>query len=204
MKSSKWCVAVVAALLAAAVIWSTSLAQPAGGAKPPAAVKASVCDVAAVFSNYQRARDLFEKEKQRRQSIEAEAEQRAKKIEALQMTLEGLRPDSKEYSRTLEEIERQGMSREIWVKMERSKALREHVRLTKEMYAELMAVVKGIASEQGLHLVLYLDPKELEAQSMPDLLREISGRKVLYHDAGVDITDLVLKRLNENYAKKSP
>ena len=85
------------------------------------------------------------------------------------------------------------------MKLEQSKATREHQGLTEAMYREILDVIQTVAKEQGDTLVLYRDDIDLKSDSITELLSKITRRKVLYSDPGMDITDLVLARLNERY-----
>jgi Skp family chaperone for outer membrane proteins len=85
------------------------------------------------------------------------------------------------------------------MKLEEASMLRDHLRIAKEMHQELQDAIAAIAKEQGIDLVLQLEPSKSEAHNASDLLAEMSQRKVLYHGESLDITAAVLQRLNEAY-----
>jgi len=196
MKVSRWTM-LAAALLAGAVVLTRSPAQTRPTAV--AATRVAVCDVVGIFNNYQRAKDLTAKLNERRRSIQAENEQRGKEIEAIKMELEGLKKGSREYEKRFKEMQRRTFDRAAWLKYEESLAIREHHRLTREMYTQIQETVATVARRQGFHIVLFRDPEKLTSQNTSELLRQINMRKVLYSDDRVDITEETLRTLNETY-----
>jgi len=70
-----------------------------------------------------------------------------------------------------------------------------------EVYNEIRRVVNLIAQEQKLDLVLRVEQPLLEEQDYETASQRINNRVVLFHHDSVDITPLVLKRLNDEWAK---
>jgi Skp family chaperone for outer membrane proteins len=71
-----------------------------------------------------------------------------------------------------------------------------------EIYNEVRRVVSMIAKDHKFDLVLRVEAPSLEEQDPENLAQRINSRVVLYFNEGVDITDIVLKRLNEEWAKQ--
>lgn len=71
-----------------------------------------------------------------------------------------------------------------------------------EIYNEVRNVVKMIAQEQKFDLILRVEAPMLEEQDPETVTQRINNRVVLYNHESVDITPLVLKRLNEEWAKQ--
>ena len=69
---------------------------------------------------------------------------------------------------------------------------------------QILATVAKVARRRGLLLVLNAPPKPDSRASTANLLRQISGRAVLYADRRVHLCGEVLKELNETYRKKKP
>ena len=202
MKTSKTLLLAVGALAAWTILLGNLGAQPRRDAKA-VLTRVAVCDVAEVFNNYKRAKDLTAKLDARRQRIKSENEKRGKAIEALQMELEGLKEGSKKYEQTFNEIQRLTIEREAWLQFEDSLALRDHHRLSREMYEEIVAMVAAIAKSKGLDLVLYREGKTPPTQNITELLRVIRARKVLYSAETIDITEETLRSINQNYSRAS-
>lgn len=74
-----------------------------------------------------------------------------------------------------------------------------------EVYNEVRKIVTQVAKEKEFDLVLRVEEALLEDAEQTVVLsitQRINNRVVLYHDEGVDITSMVLKRLNEDYRKQ--
>ena len=81
--------------------------------------------------------------------------------------------------------------------------MREHHRLTRDMYDEIRRMVAQVARDNGFQLILYREKEEQPTENTPELLQQIERRKVLYCDDEVDITAPVLTRLNQTYTSGS-
>lgn len=171
-------------------------------AAPPAAGSAgtvAVCDVVVVFNEYQRAKDLTLKLNERRDALRAENEKRGKAIDVLRTELEGLKSGSKEYEQRLNEVQRLTIERTAWLQFQETLIMRDHQRLTREMYEQILKMIQTVAEQNGFLIVLQRDKESLESQTTQELVQKIASRKVLYNHASVDITDPVLARLNDQY-----
>jgi Skp family chaperone for outer membrane proteins len=70
-----------------------------------------------------------------------------------------------------------------------------------EIYNKVREVVAAIALEHKFDLILRVEAPLLEEQDPETVTQRINNRVVLYNHENVDITPLVLKRLNEEWAK---
>jgi Skp family chaperone for outer membrane proteins len=185
--------------LIAAAFYGSAIGQTSA---PAPATRVAVCDVEDIYANYTRARDLVAKLNQDRDAVRAENEERGRAIDALQMELEGLKEDSQECQDRLNEIQRLTIDRQSWLQYKEAVILREHARLTSQMYEQINQAVETAAKEGGIQIVLFKQRPNLQARDTRELLEQIRSRKVLYSDPGVDITQLVLTRLNDAYRAK--
>ncbi len=197
MKAARVYVLVIAALLGGAVLLDRSFAQPPSTAAGP--TKVAVCDVVKVFNNYNRAKDLTATLNDKRETVKAEAEKRLQAINTIGMELEELVRGSKEYERRFNDVQRLTIERTAWLQYQEALVMRDHHRLTKEMYQETIKMVGLIAQERGVQIVLSRMSEDFQSENTPQLLQQIERRKVLYAADSVDLTDTVLKRLNEAY-----
>ncbi len=202
-KMSLTMLGIVIGLAAGWVFLKNSSAQSqAPVAASPARV--AVCDIQQVFANYARAKDLLAQLNDKRQALTAEDEQRGKAIDALGVELAGLKPGSKEYEARLAEADRLRLDRTVNAQFKEVTLLREHRRLTLEMYGEVTKVVAAVAGERGLTLVLCRDADLVDTDETAELVAQIRNRKVLYSDPSLDITADVLARLNASYRSGKP
>ena len=186
------------ALVGLALLLNPLGAQPAAPARP-AGAQVGVCDVVVVFNEYQRAKDLTVRLNERRDALKAENDKRGKAIDVPRTELEGLKPGSKDYEQRLSEVQRLTIERSAWLQFQEALIMRDHQRLTREMYEQILKMIQGVAREQGFTLVVQRDKESMESQNTQELVQKIAARKVLYNDDGVDLTDTILARLNDQY-----
>ena len=176
------------------------------GAQAPAAPrttgKVAVCDVVTVFKNYQRAKDLSAEFTKKREKIIEEDKKRIEEIKLLEQVLDALTPDSKQYEANLAKHEQLVISRDAWFQGKTAAAVRWHRTLTQQMYEEILEMVAAVAKEGGFDLVLHKEDVELTSQTTPELLNKIAQRKVLYVNDAIDLTSVVLDRMNRQYELK--
>ncbi|MBN1941898.1 MAG: OmpH family outer membrane protein [Phycisphaerae bacterium] len=202
MRLGKVHVAVVLLMLAVGLLlasFTRSEAQiaAAGGAK---ATRVAVCNIEEVFNEYQRGKDGTKELNEEGEQIEAENKRRVKKAEELQTQLEGFKPDSQKYDETLQAAQQNEISRQVWLQMKQQEILRRHRRLTEEMFREIRAMVADVAKEKGFDVVLQGQSGDLrDVQNAQQVIAQIERQKVLYNTPEVDITAVVLQRLNEGY-----
>ena len=205
MKIKKVHVVLFGATLAASlclISLTRTNAQVAGRTDRPTRV--AVCNLVKVFTDYHRAMDLTTKLNERKGSIQAENKKRLKKLEDLQMTMEGYKVGSKEYTKVLDDFKRQMIEREVWLKMEQASVLADHRRLTEEMFKQISDTIATVAKERNIDLVIQLESRELNARNVEELVAQIDRRKVLYNKdtPDIDITGAVLQLINESYQIK--
>jgi len=70
------------------------------------------------------------------------------------------------------------------------------------IYTEVNRIAEAIGREKGFTLVLKSDPIPTLENSQVPLSQQMEQRAVLYHEAETDITDELIRRLNESYAER--
>ena len=94
------------------------------------------------------------------------------------------------------------IEREVWLKVEQASVLGDHRRLTEEMFKQIKSTIATVAKERNIDLVLQLESGEINARNVEELVAQIDRRKVLFNTPEVDITAVVLQRINESYLIK--
>jgi len=201
MRVSKIAVLIVIGLLAGALLRGRSSAQDRPAA--PATVKVGVCDVVEVFNNYTRADDLTATLNKRRDALKAENEKRGQAIEALRLELDGLIMGSKKYEAQFSEMQRLTIERDAWMRFQEAMVMRDHHRLSRDMYDEIIKTIGEVAKQRGFHVVLHRPRADVQSKNTRELLQQIQARQVLYAADSVDLTDVVLMKLNEDYRARS-
>jgi Skp family chaperone for outer membrane proteins len=71
-----------------------------------------------------------------------------------------------------------------------------------QVYNEINRVVRMIGEEQKYDLVLRVEDPQLEEEDPVSVYQRIQNRVVLYHHDAVDMTALVVERLNQEWTKQ--
>ncbi len=203
MKTSHRYLILIGVGVCGVVFLNYALAQPAAD-KPRAATCIAVCDIVEVFNNYERAKDLTAKLNERGRQIQAEKAKRNILIEEIADELKRLKQGSEEYEKRFNEMQRLAIELQGWLKLNEDKAIREHHQFTKEMYRQILDTVAKEAKSRGYKVVTFEERGDLQSTNTSELIREIARRRVLYSDPGVDITRMVLSRLNKSYRAATP
>ena len=203
MRKSQVLIVAAALLLGGVLLMRNSSAQQADVTAGPTSV--AVCDIEGIFRNYDRATDLLDRLNDDRVTIKNEYEQRGKAVQALEMELDALKEGSEEYEARLQEIQRLSIESNTYLQFNESLIRRKHHRLTEEMYHEILGGITQVAQERGIDLVFYRDEQVAQGSNdAMELLTQIRNRKVLYSRESLDITQVVLDRLNQAYRNSQP
>ncbi len=135
----------------------------------------------------------------KRQAQEAEAEKRKEEIAAKQKQLEAYHPDTPDWVKCSEDLLQLQTRAEIWVRMEKVRVEAQKKRWVERNYADVTKAIAEIAAKRGLAMVLTKEEIEPNTEDSNRLFAQIINRKVVYVDKRLDITDEVLKRVNEEF-----
>jgi len=73
--------------------------------------------------------------------------------------------------------------------------------LTNEIYQDLRRTIAEYSQEHGFDLILKDDEQRKEDKSIEEISTEIRIRGILYYAPSVDITEVIITRLNDHYRK---
>jgi Skp family chaperone for outer membrane proteins len=177
--------------------WLALLLGPAAtfAAEPDIAV----LDIARIFEGYQMTRDLEVRFDDKRRAATEEAQTRRNNIEQMRSALAAFDPTSEDFAKREAEMQRAETEYEVWSSVEEKRLKAEHKRWLMQIYRNTQAVVGQVAEERGIDLVLTYDQLADDAPDSLALRQQILLQKVIYHSARVDVTDEVLRRLNDAY-----
>ena len=179
-------------------VWTHSQGEERVTASPTLG-KIAVCNVTVVLNQYVKAKELAAVLAEKQRAVQVEDDKRAKAIQKLEATVEALKPGSMEHEKQMLELIRTRADRQTWAQIENLRLQRDYMRKTAEMWAELTAAVSEVANANGIEIVLQEQAQDLTLEGVADPARAISQRHVLYTYRGANITDEVLKKLNQKY-----
>lgn len=196
MRTSRVILLLAGVALVAGLAIRDLAAQPA---PKKAAGPVAVCDITDLLENYQKAKDLYNSLNDRRLKLDNEEKDRIAKTDAIQAELKDLKSGSPEYEKRFSELQRQVFDREVWKKFESALLLREHHRYSRMLYDDIRNTIATVAREQGIQVVLFAEHRLRETRDFGEFSQVMESRKVLYAEPGCDITEMVLKRINDDY-----
>ena len=203
------------ATLAAALF----LATGAGSASAPAFANAAAGEQDKDKSTFKlgvvNLRTCFDKDKYERvKEIDVElqklADDYAKKIQEIEKKMvqlkeqiDGLPPESKLRADKMLQFRRLETDLKFEKEYGKAQYLDFYSEKKIEIYNEIRRIVGLIAQEQKYDLILRIEaPSRSDQQDPENVTQRINNRVVLYSHDSVDITNLVLERLNAEYKKQ--
>ncbi len=174
-------------------------AQTSPAASGPA--KVGLIDMAKVFQEYQKFKDLREQLKAEIERSDAKAKQLATQVNNIQAQMKDLKPDSPKYAEMEKLLLNARGSFEAYRAGEQRELMRRESQIYKEIYVEVTQAVAKYAGLQQYTLVIRFSPKGADAAENPQQIVDSMNRQVVYHRPSDDITQPVLNYLNRMYAR---
>jgi Skp family chaperone for outer membrane proteins len=195
------------ALGLALLIGSIVIAQTPS--QPPAARSASaegnhnvaVLDLVRIFNECAQITDLNQLIREKSDAFAKEATQRRKVIEDKQMELQAFKTGSPDWEARRKDLVRLNIDANVWLKVTEQQVDQEKFDWTRIIYEQAVQVASNLAKERGYVAVLQrteFKPLEIEP-TVQNLRRVIQERAVVYNTAEIDITELVIRKMDADY-----
>lgn len=185
----------VAAGLSIGLWRSTAVAQDA----PIIDVPIGLVDMVKVFNDCEQWKAINAGLTKKRQTQDQEVEKMKEEIAAKTKQLDAYHPDSPDWVKGTEELLRLQTKAEVWARLEKVRVEAQKKRWVEKNYADVTKAIADIAKKRGLVLVLTKEEIEPNTEDSGRLFAQIINRKVVYGDKRLDMTEDVLKRLNEEF-----
>ena len=166
-----------------------------------ASPKIAVVNVPVVSERYARTADLEVQFDALRRRLGAERDTMRERIDRAKQALqEEIKPGTEEFERRRKEVAMLEAELQWFMDSEGQKVERGLASSLRSIFDDIQAVVREIAVEKGIDVVLAGDqlPAEMP-ESTAQVRQHILLQKVLYWSRDVDITDEVVARLNARY-----
>jgi Skp family chaperone for outer membrane proteins len=173
-----------------------------------AAIKVGVVDLVAVTNGYDRTKDANADIQVEQANFKAAAEPKVKVLEDMRLKRDGFNKGTKEWQQLDDQLLKARAELNTWMQIERIKIERRHQEVLLDMYRQMTDAVGRMVQKNSLDLVFtkaFLEPPQIDvdqAVGLQDLQKRIVGQRVLYPTAVTDITQDVLKILNDAYKAK--
>lgn len=194
------------ALAAALCLTSVLGTAQAQNTKPAAAtpVKIGLVDMARVFKEYNKFKDLREVLKGKMEARMAEAKAIADEAKEIQGVLKQLNQGSAQFIQKearLAELTTQFQTKQ---KLAQAEYVREEAKIFEQVYVEARDVIKLYSEHFKYTLVLRFNSQSLDPENKnPQGIANSLNKLVVYHRAQDDITEAIVEYLNRRY-KPSP
>jgi len=133
--------------------------------------------------------------------LKAKEEQLNEEIKALEAGLKALRPGTEDYLSHLKQLLEKRRQLDSMQEFNRQQRILKDQRWTEDLYKEVLQIVRRLAKQKGLTLVLEADEPEFPISSADELMMTLSTHKVLYTGGCVDLTAEVVEELDKRESK---
>lgn len=191
-------VAVMAAclVLVASVAASVTAQQPAGQAayaRPAQGI--ALLDLSRVLKEHPRFQQEMTALKSQVQQAETNMKQKRDELRSQAELLKSYQTGSLDYKRLEEQITNQSAQLQADVTLSRKDFLEKEAKAYHAAYQEVQQIVNWLAGQYGYVAVLRYNGEAVDVNDPESILRDIN-KPVIWHNQGVDITQLVLQQLN--------
>jgi Skp family chaperone for outer membrane proteins len=175
------------------------------GAAGQASTSTAVVDLKRTYDSLKEKIIVEADFKTREDAFKAENDKREAKLKELQEAMKNLKAGSIEFVSLQEELEKLTGEYRVWVTVETSKINRDRAAWLKLIYGKMLAAIGEAAAEKNYDLILFkaptIDFTEVSAEQVPGM---IQSRKVLWSIDEIDLTDLVIQKMNLAHDKALP
>lgn len=185
--------------LVAAVCCTASANAQSGAATPH---KVGLIDMAHVFKNYKKFKDLREDLKKEIQKSDAQAKGMVDKLKELQANLKStkFKKDSPQVKAWRKEFISLSANYQSYRQEQQAKFLEREAQIYRTVYLEVAAAVRTYAKYYKYTLILRWNSEGVaEAKDAKTILSRMN-RQVIFVQDGLDITGVILKYVNGQYA----
>ncbi|MCA8985381.1 MAG: OmpH family outer membrane protein [Planctomycetaceae bacterium] len=174
-------------------------AQPGASTQPKRTI--GLIDMAFLFKEYKKFGDLREQLRNDIKASDEQAKAMGEQLQALQRQLKDgtYKEGSPEYQQLESKLIAQGTQFEAYRKTQQRDFLRRESKIYKDIYMEVVEAVGQYASYYNYDVIVRFSRDNVEETDNAQELIQNMNRQVVWHNNGIDITDAVLKYLNQRY-----
>ncbi|MBL8851229.1 MAG: OmpH family outer membrane protein [Planctomycetaceae bacterium] len=176
-------------------------ARPAAAAAT--AHQVGLIDMAHVFKEYAKFKALSESLKADVEGVDGEAKGLVQALQQMQARLTSgtLAQGSQEYADLESQILTKATELESFRKVKQREFLRKEADIYKTVYLEVQDAVSMYAKHYNYTLIMRFNRDKVESAEDPQAIIQSMNRPVVYHRTQDDLTDPILKYLNDQYTR---
>ena len=176
-------------------------AEPAPQATDAKRERTGVIDMAYVFKNYARFVDERDELKKEIQESDVSAKLMAKEIEELKGALGQAKKGTPEHAELQVELARKTGDFETFRSQAQANFLKREAQIYKGVYLEVKQAVSDHGDRHGYTFVIRFSRENVQEKSKPEEILQAINAQFVYFRPERDITDDVLKQLNDAYKR---
>ena len=138
-----------------------------------------------------------------REQLRQEDAARRDEINGLAGKLQQHTPDSDAYKKTDAELRQKKAALDTWWRLKQEELIDEDARIMRGIYLDVEAAAMDYGKKNAYTLILKEDDLDISKAGVNELQFRVALRKVLYADPSTDITDALVKTLNEKYKART-
>ena len=199
-----WRISASLSLLAAVFFCAPAAPRAADEPKPsPPGYLVAILDYEHAFQNSRHYKTELDQLKAGTAKVENELKAFHDSVHKLEEELKALQPGSPDFMKKQEEATLKQHELQARIKIERTKFEQQRVKLETTVLKDIDRITQQIAVENDIALVLNHNTREQPLRDL-EATQQHRQRRVVYHNPGLDITQLVTRKLNEGYNEKAP
>ncbi len=179
---------------------SAAVAQPGSPGRTPPNI--AVVNLTQIFDRYQMTRDLEQMFDERRQSITAAAERKRDDVKLKRQALMDMKPGTPDFAQREEALIEAEVQFQAWLEIQERRLKNQHKSWLEMIYNHAREVIARISQERGIDLVLTYNDILDEAPDSVAFKQQILMRSVIYANARVNLTDIVVETLDSDYQRR--
>jgi len=176
---------------------------PAGSAS--AQDKIRTVNPGKIFNDMQETKDLKQKITAQSQNLQNQQKGYEQDLQDSQKRRDLFKPESEDYAKANNELLQKAINYRAWQEITKNNLATEQKTQMVRLFAKIEAATKEVAEAQQIDLVIVeqrgdMPDANVLGQLNADQVRAlINQRNVMYSNNKLDITDAVLKKVDENY-----
>jgi len=187
------------------VIVSAFVGAGAAGIAKGRPVAVAVVDIEKVFNGIAEKNQVKADLTTMAEKLGQEKLARKKKLEADQQDLKDLTPENPNFKKLSEELQQAAFEFDSWQRWQQARVSNEDRLRTVALYRKIVDSAGAVAKENGYDIVLFKEPSaerllNLKPEALDDAM---STRKLLWYADDLEITDVVINTMNNNF-KNAP
>jgi len=162
----------------------------------------AVVNVAELIAKCQKNQDFQAEVQKRRVRLEQEQKKKQDAINVLRQNLD-LAGTAAERQKVEREITKELYEFQAWQNIEQQNLVRDQRMFLIELYGEIDRAVAEVAEKNGYDLVLFDTPSpDFDELNPEQLVQVIGNRRVVYRNENVNLTPVVLEKLNLDHQNR--